>query len=89
MARFEVSSNKMGEYSALSGSSDPLFELGLMHSIGKDAPVNLIEAHKWFNLAAVRGNAEAKLYRLEISNEMSKKEIAEAQRLAREWLAQN
>ncbi|MFM7083587.1 MAG: sel1 repeat family protein [Hyphomicrobium sp.] len=89
MARFEVSSDRMGNYSAFSGSSDPLFELGLMHSIGKDAPVNLIEAHKWFNLAALRGNSEAKSYRLEIATEMSKREIAEAQRLAREWLAQN
>lgn len=87
MARLEVTSNKTGEHSALNGSPDPLFDLGLMYSIGKDTPVNLVEAHKWFNIAAMKGNAEARSYRLEVANEMSKKQIAEAQRLAREWLA--
>lgn len=44
-------------------------------------------AHKWFNLAALRGNVEAKRYRLELSREMTKVEIAQAQKLARAWIA--
>jgi uncharacterized protein len=47
----------------------------------------LITAHKWFNIAASRGNADAKRYRSEISAEMSRAEISKAQRMAREWLA--
>jgi hypothetical protein len=58
-----------------------------MHCAGREVEVDLVSAHKWFNLAAMRGNAEAKRYRIEISREMSRHEIAEAQRLAREWLA--
>jgi hypothetical protein len=40
-----------------------------------------------FNLAAMRGSVEAKVYRKELSEEMASEDIAEAQRQAREWLA--
>ncbi|MEJ2458732.1 MAG: hypothetical protein P8Y58_11525, partial [Novosphingobium sp.] len=48
---------------------------------------DLIEAHKWFNLAAVAGHEEAAACRAEVADEMTAREIAEAQRRAREWLA--
>jgi TPR repeat protein len=48
---------------------------------------DLIEAHKWFNLAAVAGHEEAQACRADISEEMTAREIAEAQRRARQWLA--
>jgi uncharacterized protein len=51
-----------------------------------DALFDLIEAHKWFNLAAVSGHEEAALCRAEIADDMTAREIAEAQRRAREWL---
>jgi len=87
MARFNSSAHEVGEYAAHAGSTDAFFELGLMYCSGRDVGLDLIEAHKWFNLAALKGNAEAKRYRLEVSREMSKVEVSRAQRLAREWLA--
>jgi hypothetical protein len=57
-----------------------------MYCSGREVDLDLVQAHKWFNLAALRGIEEAKRYRLEIANEMTKAEIAEAQRQAREWL---
>ncbi len=61
--------------------------LGLKHCIGSDgASYDLVEAHKWFNLAAQKGSAEARQYRSEISMDMTKQEIFKAQRMAREWL---
>jgi hypothetical protein len=39
-----------------------------------------------FNLAAMRGSEEAKRYRRELSAEMDRDSINEAQRAAREWL---
>jgi TPR repeat protein len=78
------------ETSGITGASDlpeALFERGLMHCAGRDGTLDLVNAHKWFNLAAMRGNQAAKRYRMEISREMSRAEIAEAQRRAREWLA--
>jgi TPR repeat protein len=86
MARFEASMVETVEVAAGGGTSDGLFQLGLMHCVGRDVPLDLIIAHKWFNLAALRGNAEAKRYRMEIAGEMSRSEVAEAQRQAREWL---
>jgi len=89
MARLEFVSRDMVECAAHSGAPDALFELGLMYCAGRDVELDLVTAHKWFNLAALRGNDEAKQYRLEISQEMSRTEIARAQRLAREWLTKH
>jgi TPR repeat protein len=60
-----------------------------MYCAGRDVEVNLVSAHKWFNLAAMRGNQDARRYRMEIAHELSRAEIAEAQRQAREWLARH
>ena len=87
MARLETSAIDVGEMASAGSSPDALFELGLMHCTGRDGAFDLVSAHKWFNLAAMRGNEDAKRYRMEISREMSRAEIAEAQRRAREWLA--
>ncbi|HKZ96897.1 MAG TPA: hypothetical protein VJ045_07940 [Hyphomicrobiaceae bacterium] len=89
MARLDFASRDMVEYAAQGGAPDALFELGLIYCSGRDVDVNLVQAHKWFNLAAARGNEEAKGYRREISSEMTRAQISEAQRLAREWLAVN
>ena len=86
MARLDFSSRDVVEFAAQGGAADALFELGLMYCSGRDVALDLVQAHKWFNLAAVRGNTEAKTYRLEISSEMTKAQVAEAQRQAREWI---
>ncbi len=66
---------------------DALFQLGLMYCSGREVEVDLVSAHKWFNIAAMRGNQDAKRYRTEISLEMTKAQIAAAQKSAREWLS--
>jgi TPR repeat protein len=87
MARLDLLSHGVQEGGAHGGTPDALFQLGLLYCVGRDVDVNLVEAHKWFNLAALRGNEEAKRYRLEISRDMTKQEISRAQRLARQWIA--
>ena len=87
MARLELNSHGIQEVGAHGGTSDALFHLGLLYCVGRDVDVDLVEAHKWFNLAALRGNDDAKRYRLEIAREMTKPQISRAQRLAREWMA--
>jgi TPR repeat protein len=70
------------------GDVDALFELGITYSTGRlGVSVDLIEAHKWFNLAAVNGATRGQECRAEIALEMTAREIAEAQRQARAWLA--
>ncbi|MBP6579932.1 MAG: SEL1-like repeat protein [Sphingorhabdus sp.] len=69
------------------GNVQALFDLGVAYSTGSGGiDVDLIEAHKWFNLAALNGNEEAVYCRAEISDEMTAREIAEAQKAARAWL---
>jgi TPR repeat protein len=69
-------------------TGDELFRLGLLYSTGQGgAPLDYVSAHMLFNLAAMRGSVEAKIYRKELSQEMASEEVAEAQRAAREWLA--
>ena len=72
---------------AAQGDRSAYFDLGVAFSTGSHGVVcDLIEAHKWFNLAAARGHEEAACCRADISDEMTAREIAEAQRRAREWL---
>jgi hypothetical protein len=66
--------------------SDVLFERGLYWSSGRSGVVNLVAAHKWFNLAALKGRTDAKAMRSEIAEQMTAAEIAAAQREARAWM---
>ena len=68
-------------------TGDELFRLGLLYSTGQGgAPLDYVSAHMLFNLAAMRGSEAAKDRRKELSMEMDRDTIAEAQRAAREWL---
>jgi hypothetical protein len=66
--------------------SDVLFERGVYWASGRSGVVNLIAAHKWFNLAALKGRSDAIAMRREIAEQMSEAEIAAAQREARAWI---
>ncbi|MCC5994849.1 MAG: hypothetical protein JJU18_00580 [Oceanicaulis sp.] len=71
--------------------SDPtgedLCKLGLLYSTGQCGVIDFVEAHKWFNLAALMGSDAAKHYRAEVALEMDTGQIANALSAAREWLA--
>ena len=72
---------------ATRGRPEALFDLGVCYQTGTaGAGIDLIEAHKWFNLAAVAGLSEAIDARADVSEDMTAREIAEAQRQARAWL---
>jgi uncharacterized protein len=65
---------------------DVLFERGLYWASGRSGVVNLVAAHKWFNLAALKGRSDAVALRREVAEQMSDEEIATAQREARAWM---
>ena len=67
-------------------NGDVLFNLGLMFSTGRNGAMDLVAAHKWFNLAALKGRADAIPLRRELAELMSEAEIALAQREARTWM---
>jgi TPR repeat protein len=66
---------------------DVLFERGLYWSSGRSGVVNLVAAHKWFNLAALKGRSDAIQMRREVAELMSEAEVAAAQREARDWMS--
>lgn len=86
MARFEMHVDDMAAMGSQPVNAEKMFELGMTYATGRDMPADLVSAHKWFNLAAMKGNSDAVRYRKEISEEMTSSDIAEAQRAAREWL---
>jgi TPR repeat protein len=86
MGRFEMAGAELASMAQRQPNGDNLFELGMIYSTGREVVADLIAAHKWFNLAALRGNREAAAHRQELAQEMSAAEVAEAQRAAREWL---
>lgn len=87
MACIDVDSLAQYEVEAKCGQAIALYNLGLAYSTGQGVGVDYVAAHKWFNLAAMRGVDEAKRWRATMASEMSTAQIAEAQRQAREWLA--
>ncbi|MCG8493537.1 MAG: hypothetical protein MI743_18095 [Sneathiellales bacterium] len=70
---------------AENGLPEEQYRVGLAYSTGDGVPMDLVTAHKWFNLAAMNGVIEARELRAEISQDMSAAEIAAAQKMAREW----
>jgi TPR repeat protein len=52
-------------------------------------PLDMVAAHKWFNIAASLGLKDAIRLRNEVAAEMSESEIANAQRAARAWLTRH
>ena len=86
MAYLDVEALAQFEAEARKGRREALYNLGLAYSTGQGVAVDYIAAHKWFNLAAMKGVIEARKWRAQISSEMSAEQIAEAQRQARKWL---
>lgn len=86
MARYDVHSLESAALAGAADQGEAFFRMGMMCSTGGEKPADLVSAHKWFNIATLKGCGRAAAYRQEIAAEMSTSEIAEAQRAAREWL---
>ena len=63
-----------------------LLEMGMKYAIGRDCEIDVVEAHKWLNIAAIRGSEKAARMRNQVAATMSKGELAAALRGAREWM---
>ena len=83
-ATFEAPEAGLGK----TASHEELYRIGLIYATGMGVAVDYVAAHKWFNLAASRGHEDAAWCRADVSDEMTAREIAEAQRRARHWLSE-
>jgi TPR repeat protein len=86
MARFEMAAPEMAALGQGPATADVFYQLGICYAVGSSVPADLVAAHKWFNIAALKGCREAIQLRQEIAANMSAVEIAAAQRAARDWL---
>jgi hypothetical protein len=86
MARLEMPEFTPAELGQGAVAADTMFVLGMMYASGREVPVDLVTAHKWFNIAAMKGHVEAAQLRREVAAEMKDAEIGQAQRAARDWL---
>ena len=89
MARLVLGSFEETQLTSKAVEAETLLHLGLSYSTGRDVEADLVAAHKWFNLAALKGSQRAKTYRMEIARELSRKDLRDAQRQAREWMRQH
>jgi uncharacterized protein len=68
------------------GQREAQYALGFMYDDGTEGvPQDYTLAHMWFNLAAAQGHLVAKIFLDKLAAKMAPEQIAEAQRLAREW----
>ena len=86
MARYIWSGFEETQLTSKAVEAEALLHMGLSYSTGRNGEPDLVAAHKWFNLAALKGSSRAKTYRMEIASELSRKDLRQAQRQAREWL---
>ncbi len=71
------------------GNANAQNSLGVMYGNGQGVPLDDVLAYMWFNLAAAQGHENAKESRDRVASKMTPDQIAEAQRMAREWMAKH
>jgi hypothetical protein len=86
MARFDTGAAEAVAMVPAQAAPEAYYELAMMHAGGRQAPVDLVAAHKWFNVAVARGCRQAAERRAELAREMTREQVAAAQREARLWL---
>ena len=85
MARFEILDEKLATIGG-DAEADIFCEMGLMYAAGRDCPLDFVAAHKWLNIAAIKGSQRAAELRSDLAQSMSKGDLASALRSAREWM---
>ncbi|UJW76611.1 MULTISPECIES: SEL1-like repeat protein [unclassified Rhizobium] len=85
MARFEMRNSEMATMGGET-RADVFCDMGLMYATGRGCPIDLVSAHKWLNIAAIKGCERAAELRADLAQTMSKPDLAAALRAAREWM---
>ena len=85
MARFDIQ-NASDATMGGENRADVFCEMGLMYAAGRGCDVDLVAAHKWLNIAAIKGSDRAAALRADLAMTMNKTDLATALRAAREWM---
>jgi uncharacterized protein len=65
--------------------ADAQYYVGILYAKGQGVPQDYVQAYKWFELSAARGNNASVENRDRVAARMTPEQIAEAQKLSREW----
>ena len=84
--RNDAEAERWYRLAAYQGHADAQYSLGTLYAGGEGVPEDHVLAYMWFNLAAAQGNEDAESGKAGIEEQMTREQIAEAQRLSREWL---
>ena len=68
------------------GNDDAQYKLGKMYREGLGVTQDYVQAYKWYNIVAQKGYGGGYKYMTKIEKYMTPAQIAEAQKLAREWM---
>jgi hypothetical protein len=89
MARLSMDMYDAVAAQAVEMPAEAYYEMGLAHACGRSQPIDLVAAHKWFNVALMKGCKAAAERRAELAGEMSAEEIATALREARAFVTKH
>jgi TPR repeat protein len=81
----DVEAVKWFRKAADTGDANAQWRLGDLYRLGQGVPQDFVLAHMWFNLSAAKGEQNAIVLRELVSKHMTPEQIAEAQKLARDW----
>ena len=86
VAQNDVEALKWYRMAAEQGDAKAQYNLGAMYNNGGEGvDRDYVLAHMWLNLSQVRGDEGARKYMPILVKRMTKEQIAEAQKMAREW----
>jgi TPR repeat protein len=80
-----VNALKWFHLAADQGQANAQCFLGLMYFEGRGVPRDYVSGYMWLSLAAAGGIEDAAKYRDALTTKMIPAQVAEAQRLARDW----
>jgi len=70
------------------GVSDSQYNLGILYARGIGVQKNMVEAYKWFALAAAQGDKEAGKKQDDVAQKLDAKEMAQARTATENWVPQ-
>ena len=86
MARFDFQTTETAAMTGGENRAEIFCDMGLMYATGRGCDIDVVQAHKWLNIAAIRGSERAASLRADLARNMTKAELAEALRAARDWM---
>ena len=86
MARFDFQNTETAAMTGGENRAEIFCDMGLMYATGRGCDIDVIQAHKWLNIAAIKGSERAAALRADLAAAMNKSDLATALRAAREWM---